>query len=241
MHMDKPGGEDLKLFGRLRKGCEERKLPFQMGYMFRNNPAIQFSQRIVREGWLGEVFEIQASMSHNYGGDAYQKYLGAFKGGIMFNLGCHLIDFIVPMLGRPERIVPFLKSAPGCPDAIKNNCMTIMEYPHATVTLRACSVEVAPERRLRICGTQGTIDLCPVERFDGKPLQMRLSLLQGNAEYAAGTHTVDFGVKRDRYADQLFELAKTVNGEMANPYGYEHDYLVQEILLAASGYTTWRR
>lgn len=239
MHLDKPGGENLELFGRLRKGCEERQLPFQMGYMFRNNPAIQFSQRIVREGWLGDVFEIQASMSHNYGGDAYQTYLGKFSGGIMFNLGCHLIDFIVPMLGRPQRVVPFLKSAPGYPDAIKNNCVAIMEYPHATVTLRACSFEIAPERRLKICGTKGTIDLCPVERFDGKPLLMRLSLQEGNAEYAAGTHTVDFGIQRDRYADQLLELAKTIDGEMANPYGYEHDILVQELLLACAGYTEW--
>ena len=243
MHMDKPGGEELELFGRLRKGCEDRNLPFQMGYMFRHNPAIQFAQGMVREGCLGEIFEIQANMSHNYGGDAYQAYLGEFKGGIMFNLGCHLIDFIVPMLGRPERIVPFLKSAPGFPDPIKNNCLTIIEYPHATVTLRACSFEVEglPNRRLKICGTKGTIDLCPLERFDGNPLQMRLSLLEGNPEYAAGTHTVDFGVQCDRYANQLLELAKTVNGAMQNPYGYEHDYLVQEILLAASGYTEWRR
>jgi predicted dehydrogenase len=242
MHLDKPGGEDLQLFSKLRRGCEERQIPFQMGYMFRGNPAIQFSQRAIREGWLGEIFEIQASMSHNYGGDAYQGYVGEFKGGIMFNLGCHLIDFIVPMLGRPERIVPFLKSAPGCPDAIKNNGLTVMEYAHATVTLRACSFEVEglPNRRLKICGTKGTIELCPLERFDGKPLLLRLALLAANPEYAAGTHTVDFGVKRDRYADQLLELAKTVNGEMANPYGYDHDCLVQEILLAASGYTTWR-
>ncbi|MBN1863352.1 MAG: Gfo/Idh/MocA family oxidoreductase [Victivallales bacterium] len=243
MHMDKPGGEDLKLFGHLRKGCEDRRLPFQMGYMFRNNPAIQFSQRIIREGWLGEIFEIQAGMSHNYGGDDYQTYLGEFKGGIMFNLGCHLIDFIIPMLGRPEGITPFLKSTPGFPDTIKNNCMAIFEYPHATVTLRACSLEVEglSNRRLKICGTKGTIELCPMERFDGKPLKMRLSLLQGNAEYAAGTHTVDFGIRRDRYADQLFELANIINGKMENTYGYEHDYLVQETLLAASGYTKWRR
>ncbi|MBN2452215.1 MAG: Gfo/Idh/MocA family oxidoreductase [Lentisphaeria bacterium] len=242
MHMDKPGGEDLRLFGRLRRGCEERQLPFQMGYMFRNNPAIRFSQRVIRQGWLGDLFEIQASMSHNYGGEAYQEYLGRFRGGIMFNLGCHLIDFIVPMLGRPERIVPFLKSAPGSPEAIRNHCLAIMEYAHATVTLRACSLEVEglPNRRLKICGTKGTIELCPLERFDGKPLRMRLSLLEGNAEYAAGTHTVDFGIQRDRYGDQLLELARTINGEMENPYGYEHDYLVQEILLACAGYEAWR-
>jgi len=243
MHMDKPGGEDLELFSRLRRGCEERKLPFQMGYMFRNNPAMQWTVKAIHRGWLGDIFEVQGCISHNYGGEAYQQYIGKFNGGIMFNLGWHLIDLIVAMLGSPERITPFLKSTPGLPDSIKNNCLTIMEYPHATVTLRACSMEVEGinHRRLKVCGTKGTVELCPLERFDGQPLLMRLALLEGNEEYAAGNHIMDFGVKRDRYEDQLLKLAKTINGEIENPYNYEHDYCVQKVLLAASGYTEWSK
>jgi predicted dehydrogenase len=242
MHMDKPGGEDLKLFGKLRKGCEERDIPFQMGYMFRGNPAMQWTMNAVRQGWLGEVFEIQASMSHNYGGEEYQEYMGKFPGGIMFNLGCHLIDMVVAIMGRPQEVTPFLKSAPGFPDRIKNNCLTILGYPHATVTLRACSQEVdgLNRRRFKVCGTKGSVELCPLERFDGQPLMMNLVLKEDIPDYAAGTHTVDFGVIRDRYENQLTELAKIINGEMKNPYTYEHDYLVQEVVLAAAGYKKWR-
>jgi predicted dehydrogenase len=240
IHMDKPGGEDLELFSRLRKGCAERKLPFQIGYMFRNNPAMQWCLKAVRAGWLGDIFEVQGSMSHNYGGDLYQEYIGKFSGGIMFNLGCHLIDYVVAMLGRPEAITPFLKSAPGHPDTIKNNCLTILEYPHATVTLRACSLEAngIARRRLRVCGTKGSVELCPLELFGDKPEQLRLTLSEGNEEYAAGTHIVDFGARRDRYENQLLELVKIINGEMENQYTYEHDYLVQEVILAAAGYKT---
>ncbi|MGC4073812.1 MAG: hypothetical protein QM760_15130 [Nibricoccus sp.] len=96
-------------------------------------------------------------------------------------------------------------------------------------------------RNLKICGTKGTIELLPLERFDGQALQLRLTLLEGNEEYVAGTHTVDFGIARDRYEDQLLELAKIIRCEMRNPYTYEHDLLVQEALLAASGYTKWKR
>jgi predicted dehydrogenase len=243
MHMDKPGGDDLELFAKLRKGCEERKLPFQMGYMFRGNPAMQWCLKAVHNGWLGEIFEVQGSMSHNYGGDAYQEYLGNFKGGIMFNLGCHQIDLIIAMLGRPKNITPFLKSAPGWPDTIKNNCLTVIEYPNCTVTLRACSLEVngLGHRRFKLCGTKGSIELCPLERFDGKPLLMDLSLKEDIPGYAAGNHVVDFGIIRDRYESQLLELAKIINGEMENPYTYEHDYLVQEVVLAAAGYTKWEK
>ena len=242
MHMDKPAGDDLALFGKLLDGCKARNLPFQMGYMFRGNPAMQWTMNAVRQGWLGEVFEIQAAMSHNYGGEEYQEYLGKFPGGIMFNLGCHLIDLVVAIMGRPTGVTPFLKSAPGYPDRIKNNCLTIIEYPHATATLRACSMEVdsLSRRRFKLCGTRGSVELCPLERFDGKPLQMSLVLKEDIPGYAAGSHTVDFGVIRDRYEEQLVELAKMINGEMINPYTYEHDYLVQEVVMAASGYTNWR-
>ena len=238
MHMDKPGGEDLALFGKLRKGCEERNLPFQMGYMFRKNPAFLFCLKAARQGWLGEIFDVQADMSHNYGGDDYQRYLGQFQGGIMFNLGCHLIDFIISLLGRPENITPFLKSTAGLPESIKNNGLAIIETPHATATVRACSLKVngIAQRRLKICGTKGTIELSPLERFDGQPLQMHLTLLESNEDYAAGSHVVDTGIQRDRYEDQLIELAQMVNGEIENPYSYTHDYLVQETLLAASSY-----
>ncbi|MDX9979377.1 MAG: Gfo/Idh/MocA family oxidoreductase [Lentisphaeria bacterium] len=243
MHMDKPGGEYLDLYKKLRKGCEDRGLPFQIGYMFRGNPAVQFCKRIVREKWLGEIYEIQATMSHNYGNDAYNEYLSTFKGGIVYNLICHLIDFIVPMMGAPEKVTPFLKSTAGALPTAGNNGLAILEYPHATVTLRACSIELNAGgqggRPLKISGTNGTAYLCPLERFDGQALKLHLALREGNAEYAAGAHVIEFEPQADRYEVQLLELARIINGEMTNPYSYEHDVLVQEILLAASGCTQW--
>jgi predicted dehydrogenase len=237
MHMDKPAGYDLTLYERLLRGCEERKLPFQIGYMFRNNPAFQFSLQAFRKGWLGDIFEVQANMSHHYGGEAYQHYLGRLPGGILFNLGCHLIDFIVALLGKPAKATSFLKSTPGLPDSIKNNGLAILEYPHATVTVRACSLEAGglEHRRLKICGTLGTIELSPLERFDGKPLTMQMILLEGNADYPAGAHTLDFGVQNDRYESQLLEFAGMIRGTQNDPHTREHDYQVHETLLAAAG------
>ena len=240
--MDKPGGEDLALFGHLRRSYEARNIPFQMGYMLRHNPALRWVRHAVKQHWLGEILEIQADMSHDYGGDAYQHYLGQFRGGIMFNLGCHLIDFIVALLGQPTRVMPMLQSTPDCGNHIKNNCTAILEYAHATVTLRACSkiVDGLWRRRLKLCGTNGSVELCPIERFDGQPLRMELVLKDAIPGYAAGAHIIDFGVVRDRYEDQLLELAKIIRGQITNPYTCEHDCLVQEVLLAAAGYTAWR-
>ncbi len=80
-----------------------------------------------------------------------------------------------------------------------------------------------------------------MERFDGKPLQMRMTLLDGNADYSVGTHVIDFGIIADRYREQLSELANMIHGEILNAYTYEHDYLVQKVVLAAAGYTKWEK
>ena len=71
MHLDKPAGEDLTLFGKLLDGCRAKNLPLQMGYMFRGNPAFQFCLKIVKENWLGDIFEVEADMNHSYGGEPY--------------------------------------------------------------------------------------------------------------------------------------------------------------------------
>ena len=239
IHMDKPAGPSLDNFRKLLEICKANKTPFQMGYMFRGNPAMQMVADYVRKGWLGDVFSIEADMNHNYGGDLYQEYLGAMKGGIVYNLICHLIDYITPWMGRPENIVSIRKSTANVRDGIENNCVVLFEYPHATATLRACCKEAAGSsfRRLKVSGTKGLFELCPIERFDGKPLVMTLTLAEGNEQYEAGTHTIDFGPQFDRYIGQLSELAKIIRGEIPNPCAYDLDLLVHELVLRASGYS----
>ena len=243
MHMDKPAGEDLALYKKLLDGCKAKNLPFQMGFMFRGNPAFQFCIRAIREKLIGEVFEIEADMNHCYGNENYQEYIGKFPGGIMFNLGCHLIDFVAAAMGRPDDVTSFLKSAPGYSDPVRNNCMAVLEYPHALVTLRSCSKDVCNTggRAMRIGGTKGTIRFSPVERFDGKSMEIELTLTEDRGSFPKGVHTLRFPPQRDRYEVQLAELMQVIRGKAQPSYSYDHDYLVHEITLAAANYITWRK
>ena len=243
MHMDKPAGEDLALYKKLLDGCKAKNLPFQMGFMFRGNPAFQFCIRAIREKLIGEVFEIDADMNHGYGGESYQDYIASFPGGIMYNLGCHLIDFVVAALGRPEKVVPFLKSAPGYPGSCLNNCMAVLEYPHALATIRSCSKKPGDveNRAMRIVGTNGAIRFSPLERFDGKGVEVLLRLAKDSGGFPAGSHTLRFQPQKNRYEYQLLELADVIRGKRKPAYSYDHDYLVHEITLAAANYITWRK
>lgn len=240
MHMDKPAGEDLVLFRKLISGCKQRQLPFQMGFMFRTNPAFRFALHAIHAGWLGDIFEIEADMNHCYGGELYQEYLGNFRGGIMYNLGCHLIDFTVSAMGLPDRVIPVLKSVAGYPDLIKNNTVVIFDYPHATVTIRACSFEAlgSGSRRMKIAGTKGTLEFSPLEQFAPARMDIHMTLKEGNDQYETGTHVVECDLIRNRHVDQLIELAGIIRGKIQNPDNYEHDYNVAELTLAASGFPT---
>ncbi len=237
MHLDKPCGQTLAPFEELMAYCEAREIPVQLGYMFRTNPAIRFCQKAVREGWLGEVISVEADMHHDYGCDNYDNYISTFKGGIMYNLGCHLIDFMLPMMpGLPTKAHVTRLAAPGSPDDSKTNCVSVLEWPRATATLRTSRHAACAKRLLRIQGTKGAIDLTPIERFDGVPTSLELRLKEPAGGYAEGTHVIDCGVQKDRYADQLKELADIVRGRASNPPGqYAHDVAVHKATLMACG------
>ena len=235
IHVDKPCGEDLRAYKCLLDLAESKKLPFQMGYVFRNNPAIRFAIDAVKSGMLGSVFMVESNMNHAYGGEAYQEYLTTFKGGVMFNLGCHLIDFLVEMLGRPEHVVSLLKGCePG--DPAFSNTLAVLEYPHTHAVVAVASQDHMQKRRLRIEGTNGTLELCPMEDFKGRGLEIALKLKENFGTYRAGTQTVGFVPEYDRYAAQLLDFSAVVQGEARDRYTRAHDYLVHEVTLAAAGY-----
>lgn len=239
LHLDKPGSETLAPFKAMLDEAGRRGLAVQLGYMYRNNPAVQFCLRAVREGWLGQVFEVHAVMSRDQP-VAYRKWLGQFYGGGMYIFGGHLIDLVVSMLDRPDRITSYQRQIR--PDVeVYDNGLAVFEYPRTTVTIRTASLEVEGYRRrqLVVCGDQGTIDIRPLETLDVRPpqpLKLQLTLASARGSFNKGTQEVAMPPIPGRYDEQLIELARIIRGEIANPYPLSHELLVQELLLRACGY-----
>jgi len=238
IHLDKPGSETIGPFKSVLDEAGRRGLTVQLGYMYRNNPAIQFCQRAVREGWLGQVFEVDAVMSRK-DSKTYRTWLGQFHGGAMYNFGCHMIDLVVSLLGKPDRITPYLRQTEQDAKVI-DNALAVFEYPRATATVRTAVIEVEgyQRRQLVVCGDQGTIDIRPLETFATRPTQpvkLQMALAAPRGPYKKGYQEVSFPPMKGRYDDQLIELARVIRGEIANPYPLEHELLVQECLLPACG------
>ena len=239
MHCDKPCGEAMEPYRSILETCRRKNLPFQIGYMYRGNPALKFVRNAVRCGWLGDISFIEADMNHDYQMDGYPEYISSFAGGILYNLGCHLVDMVLPLAGgRLLSATPSIGDAPGDPEGSRTSGMSLMSFEGgARALIRAsshmpCGID---GRRLRVDGTNGTIELCPIERFDGQSLKLEMMLKNPAGGYGAGRNVLDFGVLVDRYRDQLEDLARIVRGDKANDQDYGYDLLVHEVTLKACG------
>lgn len=231
IHCDKPCGEAVEPYRAILGEYRKRRLPLQIGYMFRGNPALRWIWEFVRGGGLGDVGFIEADMNHDYQAEGYSDYISTFRGGIMYNLGCHLVDAVYPMLrGEPVSVLPIIGDAVGDPSGARTNCKAYLRFGGTDVLLRTSSRMGGGNlvRRLRVDGTKGTIDLCPIERFDGRELVLKLTV-GGHEEMKS------FGVQTDRYADQLKDLAAVVRGEKENDQDYDRDLAVHRLTLKVCG------
>jgi predicted dehydrogenase len=233
IHLDKPGGESesLPAFRDLLAAAAQAKLTVQMGYMFRYNPAFQLCQRLVREGVLGEIFSIDTTMSKLLGA-AERRGLLPYRGGSLFELAGHVIDPLVSLLGRPEKVTAYGRSNSSLGDGWMDNQLAVLEYPKAVATVRSAMVEVdgGARRQFVVCGTRGTFEIRPLE-----PAAARLALDAPWETFRKGTQEVKFPKAGGRYDGDFVELAQVIRGEKPFPYSPEHDLAVQETLLLASG------
>jgi len=236
IHLDKPCGESLPEFKRLLNEAKAKNLTVQVGYMYRNNPAVQFCIKAVNDGLIGNVFDLDASMGR-YDGESYRQLIKTYKGGIPYILACHLIDLVVTLMGEPEKIHPFLCRTRA--DGVLDNGLAVFEYPRerlATIRTSITEAQGFKRRHLTVMGDKGTIIIQPLEskgNMSGGVLQLALEEDRGG--FKKGVQTVDMPPLKDRYEDQWREFAAVLNGEMVNPYTYEHDYIVHKCHLEACG------
>ncbi len=231
IHLDKPAGESLSAFRELLDNASRKNLVIQMGYMFRYNPAFQFCFQAVREGWLGEIFELTGVIGKKVG-EQQRRELSKFEGGTMFELGCHLIDALVTVMGKADSITAHVRKMHPEQDNLADNQLAVFEYPKATATIRSSLVEPfgTKRRQFVVCGTEGTVEIRPLE-----PPKMLLALSQPRGQYERGYQEMTLPPLSGRYDGDFMDLAKIVRGEKEPDYAPEHDLTVQESVLRASG------
>jgi predicted dehydrogenase len=228
VHLDKPAGESLPHYQRILEEAARRQLMVQMGYMYRYNPAVVLLRKYLHDGWLGDVFEVHAVMSKVVGPED-RRQLARYPGGMMFELGCHLLDIVIKILGAPSEVTGFARHSAEIDDSLLDNMLAVLSYPRALATVKTTAIEVqgGERRHLVVCGTEGTFHIQPLDNPS-----VRLTLAKPRGDFRAGTHEIAMP-RYVRYVDDAVDMARVIRGEKPTDFPYEHDLQVQRTLLQA--------
>lgn len=233
IHLDKPPGESLVQFGRILDEAARKQLLVQMGYMYRYNPAVVVLRDFLAKGYLGDPFEIHAVMSKVVSPES-RRSMAEFAGGIMFELGCHLIDLVVAILGRPQEVTCFRQHTSELNDGLCDNMLAILGYAGALASVKSSANEVEgfARRHFVLCGSEGTCHIQPLDQ----PV-VRVAFSRPRGDYNGGYQDVSVG-EYERYVADAMDMAGIIRGEKAASFSYDHDRTVQETVLKACGLTT---
>jgi predicted dehydrogenase len=228
IHIDKPAGESLADLKQIFEIATQKKLLVQMGYMFRYNPGVVLLREFLKKGWLGEVFEVHTVMSKVVGAAQRQEF-AEYPGGSMFELGCHVLDLVVGILGAPQKVTAFPRHSSPSEDKLLDNMLAVLEYPRATATVRSSVIEIdgGSRRHLTVCGTEGTFHIQPLDNPSAK-----ITLPKPQGTYQAGTQEIKLP-KYTRYVDDARDMARIIRGEKPSDFPPSHDLAVQTALLQA--------
>ena len=235
IHMEKPGGISLLDFERLIDIVKNKKTVFHTGYMYRYNPVIMDLLERIRRGELGEILSVEAQMSCRHP-KVLREWLGNFPGGMMFFLGCHLIDLVLQIQGTPVEMYP-MSCSTGLDDVVTEDFgMAVFKYPRGVSFVKTVAAEKGgfARRQLVVTGTEKTVEIKPLEMYGDPDLQYT-TVTEYDSDDWGDKGTTYSTEQFDRYDAMMASFAAMVRGEKQNPYTYEYEVQLYKTVLRCCG------
>lgn len=233
LHMEKPGGTEFSEFKKLIDILKDKQLVFSTGYMYRFNPKIQEAIAKVKSGELGQIYAVEAHMSCKHSTEV-RRWLRVFPSGMLFFLGCHLIDLVYQIQGEPMEVLPLSCSTGIDGISSRDYGMAVFRYPNGLSFVKTSANERGGfmRRQLVICGEKGTIEIKPLEVF----------LPNGQYTASAEAYSEDWNQPwevsqtdlYDRYDGMMRNFAEMIRGK-ENPYSYDYELSLYRLILQSCG------
>ena len=236
LHMEKPGGTDPKAFAEMIEAVKRGGKVFHTGYMYRYNIEVQKLLRRVRNGELGDILYVQAQMNCQHSTQT-REWLGKFPGGMMFFLGCHLVDLIYSILGEPKQVIP-LNQSTGL-DGVRSCDFGMATLIYDTGVSFAQAADVEPggfaRRQLVVVGTKATVEIHPLEEYVGSGrLISRVKERGASLNWGLPPEAYE-AEPQDRYIGMMLSFAEMVRGEKKNPYTIDYEHALYRLIMRCCG------
>lgn len=230
LHLEKAPADRYPDFEEIVKLAAEKNRLLQVGYMWRYHPGIAKALEAARQGWLGHVYLLKAVIGNQLPAKRRPEW-GEFAGGVMFELGCHVIDPMVRLMGKPQKVTPILQTASGSHDSFRDNTLATLEWDHVIGVVQATSVQhdSSRSRCFEIHGTNGSTVVNPIE-----PPKMTVNLAKAAGPYQAGAQQIAMP-EYTRFVDDFAELAAAIRGTGKLRVTPQEDLLVEDAVLRCSG------
>ena len=239
IYMDKPGGTNLADFERLISIVKEKNLTFNVAYMYRFNPKVMETMDMIKRGDLGDVYCVEAHMDCEYG--TYKRnWLGDYPGGMMFYLGCHLVDLVHMIMGEPQEVIPLnVATGYGGVTALDYG-MACFKYPNGISFVKSCSNECGGyyRRQLVVCGTKATIEIKPFEMFEPGTERDYLYTVMREARLGEGWQSEGKITKTDyfnRFDAMVRCFGEVALGKREQPFTPDYELGTYKLLLKSCG------
>lgn len=228
LHLEKPAADTWQGCKEIIQLARDRQRLLQLGYMWRFNPAINAVLEAARQGWLGQVYQVRGTINTQIPAEQRPTW-APFPGGSMLELGCHLIDPLVRLMGRPKAVKSTLHHHGAFKDSLVDNTVAIFEFEQAVGVISSATLQpdAQAHRSFEVLGANGTATVSPIE-----PPALRLHLAKAAGPYKAGSQTIAFPPYR-RYAPELSDLADAIAKKRPLSVTLDEELLVQETLLRA--------
>lgn len=236
IHMEKPGGRELADFEKLIAVMKTTGKVFHTGYMYRYNPYVKELLEQIEKGDLGEIISVEAQMNC-YHTATTRQWLEALPGGMMFFLGCHLVDLIFRIQGKPKRVIP-LNTCSGVEGVTaKDFGMVVFEYEKGISFAKTTAVELGgfARRQVVVSGTKATVEINPLEWYLSGNQKMQVSRAVRTSPHWHTDCEKEVSSAVDRYDDMIRSFAQMVRGKTENPYTPDYELELYKLLLECCG------
>lgn len=234
IHMEKPGGIDPAAFEKLIKTVKRSGKTLHLGYMYRYNPVVMELFERIKAGELGEIISVEAQMNCHHPAEL-REWLGLHPGGMMFYLGCHLIDLILQIQGKPDAILPMNRATGVEGVGAEDFGMAVFQYPHGISFAKTVAMEYGGylRRSLVVTGSLATVELKPFEYGTQQEMYTDVRTYCEHSWSDQGTaKTVG---PYDRYDAMMAAFAAMVRGERENPHTPDYELELYRTLMTCCG------